>query len=116
MGKLAGIAVLAGMIISVTGSFLGNENLKISGYLILLVIATLAGYRFLRFSATTPVIEITGTCIDLKKLPTHYTLSLRTGVGIYSGQANLKVAGDINKGDKLSLKVKGPVILEAKKI
>ncbi len=116
MGKLAGIAVIAGMIISVTGSFLGNENLKFSGYLILLIIATLAGYHFLRFSASTPVNEITGTCVDIKKLSTHYIMSLRTGAGIYSGQANLKVAGNINKGDKVSLKVKGPVILEAKKI
>ncbi len=115
MGKLAGIAVLTGMIISVTGSFLGNDQLKISGYLILLVIATLAGYRYLRFSTTTPVSEIAGTCVDMKRLSTHYVLSFRTGSGIYSGQANLKVGSNINKGDRVSLKIKGPVILEINK-
>lgn len=115
MGKLAGIAVLTGMIISVTGSFLGNDQLKISGYLILLIIATLAGYRYLKFYGTTPVNEIAGTCIDMKRLSTHYVLSFRTGSGIYSGQANLKVGSNISKGDRVSLKIKGPVILEINK-
>ncbi|MFA4884647.1 MAG: hypothetical protein WC601_02500 [Desulfotomaculaceae bacterium] len=115
MGRLAGIAVLVGMIMSVTGSFLGNNNLKVSGYLMLLIIATLAGYRYLKFSATTPVSEIAGTCIDLKRLPTHYVLSFRTGSGIYSGQAALKVGSNISKGDSVTLKIKGPVILEINK-
>lgn len=115
MGKLAGIMVLAGMVMSVSGSFLGNDNLRISGYLILLIIATLAGYRYLRFYATTPVSEIAGTCIELKRLPTHYVISFRTGTGIYSGQASLKIGGTVNKGDRVSLKIKGPVILEINK-
>lgn len=115
MGRIAGIMVLAGMIISVAGSVLENDNLKLSGYLIVLIIATLAGYRYLKFSVTTPVREIAGTCIELKRLPTHYVFSFRTGSGIYAGQASLKEGANVHKGDRVRLKIKGPVILEIKK-
>jgi hypothetical protein len=113
--KLTGIAVLSGLIISVTGSILENENMKLAGIIILLVIATLAGYRFFKFSALTPTSNITGTCIGLKRLSTYYELSFRTGAGVYSGQASLKLGNGLKIGDRVSLLIKGPVILEITK-
>jgi hypothetical protein len=113
--KLTGIAVLTGLIVSVTGSVLENENMKLAGIIILLMIATLAGYRFLKFSALTPTSNITGTCIGLKRLSTYYELSFRTGAGVYSGQASLKLGNELKIGDRVSLLIKGPVILEINK-
>ncbi len=113
--KLAGIAVLAGLVISVTGTILENENMKLAGILTLLVIASLAGYRFLKFSVFTPTSNITGTCIGLKRLPTYYELTFRTGTGVYSGQAALKIGNGLKIGDRVNLLIKGPVILEIRK-
>lgn len=110
--KLTGIAVLAGLVISVTGSILENENMKLTGIIMLLVIATLAGYRFLKFSALTPTSNISGTCIGIKRLSTYYALSFRTGSGVYYGQAGLKIGNDLKIGDRVSLVIKGPIILE----
>jgi hypothetical protein len=114
--RLAGISVLAGLVISFIGSILDNESMKLTGIIILLVIATLASYRFLKFTVLTPTSNITGTCVGIKRLSTHYDLSFRTGTGLYSGQANLKIGNDLKIGDKASLVVKGPVILEIHKI
>lgn len=113
--RLTGIAVLAGLVISVTGSILENENLKLSGIILLLVIATLAGYRFLKFSALTPTRTIYGTCIGLKRLSTYYEFSFRTSTGVYNGQASLKIGNDLKIGDRVELVIKGPVILEIRK-
>ena len=113
--KLTGIAVLAGLVISVTGSILENESIKLAGIVILLVIATLAGYRFLKFSLLTPTSNITGTCIGLKRLPTYYELSFRTVTGVYTGQAGLKAGAEVKMGDRVKLLIKGPVILEIHK-
>lgn len=113
--RITGIAVLAGLVISVTGTILENENMKLAGIVILLVIATLAGYRFLKFSVFTPTSNITGTCIGLKRLPTYYELTFRTGTGVYSGQASLKTGDGLKIGDRVNLLIKGPVILEIRK-
>ena len=113
--KLAGIAVLAGLVISFTGSILENENMKLTGFVILLVIATLAAYRFFKFSLLTPTTKISGTCIGIKRQLTYYELSFRTGAGVYNGQANLKIVNDLRIGDKVSLVIKGPVIMEIHK-
>lgn len=113
--KMTGLAVLTGLIISVTGSILNNKSMETAGIVILLVIATLAGYRFLKFSVLTPTSDIVGTCIGLKRLPTYYELSFRTGTGVYSGQASLKTGSDLKVGDRVKLVVKGPVILEIHK-
>ncbi len=113
--KITGVAVLAGLVISVTGSILVNENMKLAGILMLLVIATLAGYRFLKFSVLTPTSDIIGTCIGLKRFPTYYELSFRTNTGVYSGQARPKIGGGVKIGDRVKLVVKGPVILEINK-
>jgi hypothetical protein len=113
--RLAGTAVLAGLVISVIGSILDNENMKLTGVVILLVIATLASYRFFKFSILTPTSNIVGTCVGLKRLSTYYDLSFRTGAGIYSGQASLKIGNDLKIGDRVSLVIKGAVILEIHK-
>lgn len=113
--KMAGVGVLAGLVISVIGSVLENENMKLAGIVTLLAIATLAGYRFLKFSVFTPTSNITGTCIGLKRLPTYYELSFRTTTGVYNGQAGLKTGSEIKIGDRVRLLIKGPVILEIHK-
>lgn len=113
--RITGIAVLAGLVISVTGTILENENMKLAGIVTLLVIATLAGYRFLKFSVFTPTSNINGTCIGLKRLPTYYELTFRTGTGVYSGQASLKTGNGLKIGDRVNLLIKGPVILEIRK-
>ena len=113
--KITGIAVLAGLAISVTGSILVNENMKLAGIVILLVIATLAGYRFLKFSALTPTSNIIGTCIGLKRYSTYYELSFRTSTGVYNGQARLQIGSEHKIGDRVKLVIKGPVILEIHK-
>jgi hypothetical protein len=113
--KLAGIAVLAGLVISLAGSILENESMKLTGVLTLLVIATLAAYRFFKFTVLTPTTKISGTCIGIKRLLTYYELSFRTGAGVYNGQASLKIFSDLKIGDKVSLVTKGPVILEIHK-
>lgn len=110
--KLTGIAVLAGLVISVTGSILENENMKMAGIVMLLVIATLAGYRFLKFSVLTPTSNIIGTCIGLKRFPTYYELSFRTSTGVYNGQASPQIGSELKIGDRVKLVIKGPVILE----
>jgi hypothetical protein len=114
--RLAGISVLAGLVISFIGSILDNESMKLTGIIILLVIATLASYRYFKFTLLMPTNNITGTCVELKRLSTHYDLSFRTGAGIYTGQASLKIGNDLKIGDRASLVIKGPVILEIHKI
>ncbi|NQS75007.1 MAG: hypothetical protein HQP61_00995 [Peptococcaceae bacterium] len=113
--KMAGLAVLAGLIITVAGSITVNEDLRLTGIVILLVIATVAGYRLLKFSLLTPTSNIIGTCIGLKRGPTYYELSFRTPSGIYNGQARLQIGRDIQIGDRVKLVIKGPVILEIHK-
>ncbi|MDD4335215.1 MAG: hypothetical protein PHY77_06370 [Desulfotomaculaceae bacterium] len=110
--KVTGLAVLAGLVISVTGSILVNENMKLAGIVMLLVIATLAGYRLLKFSVLTPTSNIIGTCIGLKRFPTYYELSFRTNAGIYNGQARPQICSELKIGDRVKLVIKGPVILE----
>ncbi|MDD2554599.1 MAG: hypothetical protein PHP51_08515 [Desulfotomaculaceae bacterium] len=113
--KLTWIAVLAGMVISVAGSILVNENMKLAGIVILLVIATLAGYRFFKLSVLTPTSNIIGTCIGLKRYPTYYDLSFQTSAGVYNGQARPQICNELKIGDRVKLVIKGPVILELNK-
>lgn len=115
--KTAGIIVLTGLILSVAGFVVGYENIKIAGNLILLITATIAGYRFLKFYATTPTSEFVGTCIEQKRFPSHYILSFRAGAaGMYSGRAGLQLGDQIKMGERARVKVKGPVILEINKL
>lgn len=115
--KITGLAVLAGLILSVAGSVLGYENIKVTGNLLLLIIATVAGYRFLKFYAMNPTREFTGTCIEQKRFPSHYILSFRTGsIGLYSGRAGLELGDKIKMGETARVKVKGQVILEIDKV
>jgi hypothetical protein len=114
--RLTGILVLAGLVISFIGSILDHEGMKLTGIIILLVIATLASYRFLKFTVLTPTSNINGTCVGVKRLSTHYDLSFRTGTGLYTGQADLKIGNDLKIGDRASLVIKGPVILEIHKL
>ncbi len=115
--RIGGIAVLAGLIISVAGSVIENPDLKITGVLILLITATVAGYRFLKFQLTTPTTDFVGICIERKRLSSYYVLSFRTGgVEIYSGRASLKMGEGVKIGERVSLKVKGPAILEITRI
>ncbi|HHU85278.1 MAG TPA: hypothetical protein GXZ25_00505 [Peptococcaceae bacterium] len=113
--RIGGIAVLAGLIISVAGSVIENQDLKITGVLILLITATVAGYRFLKFQLTTPSTDFVGICIERKRLSSYYVLSFRTGGEIYSGRASLKMGEGVKIGERVRLKVKGPVILEIDK-
>ena len=113
--RIGGIAVLAGLIISVAGSVIENQDLKITGVLILLITATVAGYRFLKFQLTTPSTDFVGICIVRKRLSSYYVLSFRTGGEIYSGRASLKMGEGVKIGERVRLKVKGPVILEIDK-
>jgi hypothetical protein len=113
--RVGGIAVLAGLIISVAGSVIENQDLKITGVLILLITATVAGYRFLKFQLTTPSTDFVGICIERKRLSSYYVLSFRTGGEIYSGRASLKMGEGVKIGERVRLKVKGPVILEIDK-
>jgi len=114
--RIGGIAVLAGLIISVVGSVIENPDLKITGVLILLITATVAGYRFLKFHLTTPSIDLVGICIERKRLSSYYVISFRTGGEIYSGRASLKMGERVKIGEKVRLKVKGPAILEITRI
>jgi len=110
--RIGSIAVLAGLIISVVGSVIENQDLKTTGVLILLITATVAGYRFIKFHLTTPTSDFEGICIERKRLPTYYALSFRTGGEIYSGRASLRTGEGVKIGEKVRLKVKGPAILE----
>jgi len=115
--KLTGLAVLTGLILSVAGAVMNHENIKLTGNLFLLVIATVAGYRFIKFHALNPTREFTGTCVEQKRLPTHYLLTFRTGgAGLYSGRAGLGLGEKIKMGDTARVKVKGQVILEINKL
>ncbi len=114
--KIGGIAVLAGLVLAVAGSFLVNENLKITGILILLFTATIAGYRFIKFSITVPTVDVIGKCVEKKQHTSYYIVSFRTGNGVISGQASLKNGDLIKVGEKAKLKVKGPLIIEINKI
>jgi len=116
MQKIGGIAVLVGLILAVVGSLLVNENLRMTGILILLFTATIAGYRFIKFSITVPTMDVIGTCVDKKQLTSYYIISFRTGNGVISGQASLKNGSSIEIGEKAKLKVKGPLIIEINKI
>ncbi|MCL6634790.1 MAG: hypothetical protein K6T29_03345 [Peptococcaceae bacterium] len=111
--KLAGPMVLAGLILSVAGSVMEREEIKITGTLVLLIIATVAGYRFLKFHAMNPTREFIGTCIEQKKFPVHYILTFRTGsAGVYSGRAGLQLGEKVKMGETFRIKVKGNIILE----
>lgn len=115
--RMAGIVVLAGLILSVAGAVMENQDLKTTGVLILLITATIAGYRFLKFQLTTPTSDFVGICIERKRLSSHYILSFRTGgVEIYSGRASLKMGEGVKTGERVRLKVKGPAILEITRI
>ncbi len=114
--RIAGVVVLLGLVLSVVGAILGNENIKTTGVLVLLITATVAGYRFLKFYVSHPTQELVGICTDQKRLSSHYVLTFRTGAGIYSGQANLKLGAAIRVGEKARLKVKGHIITEIGKV
>ena len=114
--RVAGVAVLAGLILSVVGSVIEHSDLKTSGVLILLITATIFGYRFLKFHVTTPISDFEGICIERKHLSSYYILSFRTGgAEIYSGRASLKMGKQVKMGERVKLKVKGPAILEISK-
>jgi len=113
--KLTGILILGGIILSVTGSVIDNDSYEIAGVL-LLTIATLAGYRYLKFYALTPTRELTGICLEQKRFSSYYLLSFRVGgAEVYTGRANLQLGEKIKLGERANLKVKGPVILEINK-
>lgn len=115
--KIAGVAVLTGLLLSVVGAVMGYEDIKTAGNLMLLIIATVAGYRYLKFYATTPTGEFLGTCIEQKRFSSHYILTFKTGgTGTYSGRAGLQTGDKIKIGEKARVKVKGNVILEIYKL
>lgn len=115
--KLVGLIVLAGLILSVAGSIMSYESIKITGNLVLLITATIAGFMFIRFYVMTPINEFVGTCIEQKRFFSHYILTFRSGgSGIYSGRAGLQLGEKIKIGDKVKVKVKGQNILEINKI
>lgn len=115
--KMAGILILAGLVLSVAGSLLGHEDLKMTGTLVLLLTATVAGYRLLKFYVLTSTSEFTGICLEQKRFPSHYLLSFRAGgTEVYSGRASLLLGEKIKMGEKARVKMKGPVILELEKI
>lgn len=116
MEKITGLVVVAGLFLSVAGAVMGYENIKNSGNLILLVIATVAGYRYLKFHATTPTSEFVGTCLEQKRFSTHYVITFRAGgAGKYSGRAAIKLGEQIKMGERARVKVKGPLIIEINK-
>jgi hypothetical protein len=69
----------------------------------------------LKFQLTTPSTDFVGICIERKRLSSYYVLSFRTGGEIYSGRASLKMGEGVKIGERVRLKVKGPVILEIDK-
>jgi hypothetical protein len=112
--KLAGIIVISGLVLSVTGEIINSNQIRTYGILLLLGMVTVAGIRFIRFHFTNPAIELVGVCIENKRLSTHCVLSIRTGWSdVYYGQASLKTGAGIKVGDKIKVKVKGRYILEA---
>ncbi len=115
--KIAGIIIMSGLILSVTGSIVGHETIKTAGNLTLLITIIVAGFMFLRYYITTPVIEFSGTCIEQKRYFSHYKITFRSGSsGIFSGRASLHLGENIKIGDKAKVKVKGQSILQLKKI
>lgn len=108
---------MSGLILSVTGSIAGHEMIKTAGNLILLITVTVAGFMFIRFYITTPVIEFLGTCIEQKRYFSHYKITFRSGSsGIFSGRASLHLGENIKIGDKAKVKVKGQSILHINKL
>lgn len=115
--RLIGIFILTGMIMSVFGSITYNENMQRTGVLLLLAMITIIVYRYLKFYALNPIKEFTAICLEQKKLPSHYEIKFRViGADTYEGQARLELGEQIKLGDRVKLKVKGPVILEFTKI
>ncbi len=115
--KIAGLTVLTGLILSVAGAVVDNENMKTTGNLVLLVIATMAGYYYLRYYVRNPVREFSGTCIEQKPFSTYYVLSFRIGNGgIYTGRASSRTSKKVKIGDKAKIRVKGKFILDVNKI
>lgn len=115
--KFTGIVILAGIVLSVYGAVINREDLKITGVVVLLTIATVAFYRYLKFYALTPTRELTGICLEHKRIASHYILSFKTGSGeVYAGRAGLQLGENIKLGERARLKVKGPVILEINKL
>ncbi len=115
--KIAGVTVLTGLVLSVVGAVIGNENMKTTGNLVLLIIATIAGYYYLRYYVRNPVREFSGTCIEQKPFSAYYILSFRIGGGgIYTGRASPRMSEKVKIGDKAKIKVKGKFILEVNKI
>jgi hypothetical protein len=112
--KLAGIIVITGLILAVSGEIINSSQMRTYGILILLATVTVAGIRFFRFHLTNPAVELVGVCIEYKRLATHCVLSIRTGWSdVYYGQASLKTGAGIKAGDKIRVKVKGRYIIEA---
>jgi len=112
--KLAGLAVVSGLILSVGGEIINSNQIKTAGILLLLATVTMAGIRFIRFHLNNPEVELVGVCIERKRLPSHFMLSIRTGWSeVYYGQASLKTGDGIKVGDKVKVKVRGKYILEA---
>lgn len=115
--KLAGVAVIAGLILSVVGEIIRANQIRTAGILLLLVTATVAGLRFIRFRLTNPEVELVGVCIEHKRLSSHYVLSIRTGWSeVYYGKAGLKTGDGIKVGDKIKVKVRGRYILEISRL
>lgn len=115
--RFIGVFVFLGLVLAVGGEIANSDPIMSAGLLLLLVTATAAGIKYVRFHLTTPVIELSGVVIEYKSLPTYCILSLRTGLsGVYHGQASLKTGAGIVVGDKIKVKVKGKYILEAEKV
>ncbi|MGI6493166.1 MAG: hypothetical protein GX949_00575 [Peptococcaceae bacterium] len=115
--RFVGVFVFLGLVLAVGGEIANSDPIMSAGLLLLLVTATAAGIKYLRFHLTTPVFELSGVVTEYKSLPTYCILSLRTGLSdVYYGQASRKTGAGIKVGDRIQVKVKGKYILEAKKI
>jgi len=116
-GRLISLAVLAGMILSFAGAAFGQEKLKNIGNLSLLVIATIAGYHFLRFQLLNPAREITGVCLNKVRFGSGCRITFKTGSGeLFTGESGPAQGGKIKIGEKARFKVKGCNIVEIEKI
>ncbi|MCL6638136.1 MAG: hypothetical protein K6T80_00465 [Firmicutes bacterium] len=115
-GRIASLAVLAAMIISFIGAGFGQERLKTAGNLSLLVIATVAGYHFLKFYLLNPVREFHGVCLNKNKSQNGYLLTFKTvSGGLVSGESSQAVGDKIKIGDRAMVKAKGRYIIDLEK-
>jgi hypothetical protein len=116
-GRLISLTVLAGMLLSFVGAAFGHENLKTIGNLTLLVVATIAGYHFLRFQLLNPVHEVTGVCLNKTRSGSGYRFTVKTGRGeLFNGESGEAQGEKIKIGEKCRFKVKGSNIVEIEKL